>query len=105
MARPDYRRLYGTKRWFQLRARQLREQPLCKFCGDLGRVTPAAVVDHKQPHRGDEALFFDPDNLQSLCKPCHDGAKQQLEKSGTLRGCGLDGVPLDAAHHWRRAGG
>lgn len=105
MARPDYRRLYGTKRWFQLRARQLREQPLCKFCGDLGRITPAAVVDHKRPHRGDEALFFDPDNLQSLCKPCHDGAKQQLEKSGTLRGCGLDGVPLDASHHWRRAGG
>jgi 5-methylcytosine-specific restriction endonuclease McrA len=72
------------------------------MCTRRGIVTPANVVDHKRPHRGDEELFFDPDNLDSLCKPCHDGAKQEMEKSGTLRGCDLQGVPLDANHHWNR---
>lgn len=104
MARPEYRRLYGTKEWFRLRHHQLQAHRWCVFCAAVGRRTVATIVDHKTPHRGDEQLFFDPANLQSLCKTCHDGAKQQLEKSGTLRGCDLDGVPLDAGHHWNRRG-
>lgn len=32
----------------------------------------ASVVDHVIPHRGDKALFWDSDNWQPLCKPCHD---------------------------------
>lgn len=104
MAAAPYKHLYNTKRWYRLRYHQLRKEPLCVFCERLGKVTPATIADHVRPHRGDEALFFDGDNLQSLCKPCHDGAKQQLEKSGTLRGCGVDGVPLDANHHWNCVG-
>lgn len=106
MAAPGCKHLYNTKEWYRLRHHQLRARPLCALCTKLGKITPAVVVDHVKPHRGDQALFFDPTNLQSLCKPCHDGAKQQLEKSGTLRGCGLDGLPLDANHHWNagRAG-
>lgn len=70
------------------------------MCAKFGQVRAATVVDHIKPHRGDEDLFHDPANLQSLCKPCHDGAKQQLERSGVVRGCDLSGVPLDANHHW-----
>lgn len=102
MAAAPYKHLYNTKRWYRLRHHQLRAHPLCAMCAKLGKVTAATVADHVRPHRGDEALFFDEGNLQSLCKPCHDGAKQQMEKSGTLRGCSLDGVPLDANHHWNR---
>jgi 5-methylcytosine-specific restriction protein A len=29
-------------------------------------------VDHIVSHHGDEALFWDEDNLQALCKSCHD---------------------------------
>jgi len=36
------------------------------------RVAPATVVDHIEPHKGDEELFYDINNLQSLCKSCHD---------------------------------
>ncbi len=36
------------------------------------RITLATVVDHIKPHKGDERLFFDINNLQPLCKPCHD---------------------------------
>ncbi|WP_455275120.1 HNH endonuclease [Ralstonia thomasii] len=104
MATTEVKRLYGTKRWFRLRHRQLSLHPLCALCEKLGKVTPATIADHVTRHRGDETLFFDANNLQSLCKRCHDGAKQQLEKSGTLRGCDVDGIPLDAGHHWRAVG-
>jgi len=69
---------------------------------DRGKVTAATVADHKTPHKGDEGLFFDELNLQSLCKPCHDSAKQRLEKSGHLIGCDESGVPLDPGSHWHR---
>ena len=29
-------------------------------------------VDHIIPHRGDQKLFWDRNNWQALCKPCHD---------------------------------
>lgn len=37
------------------------------------------VADHVTPHRGQEAMFWDAGNLQSLCKPCHDRIKQREE--------------------------
>jgi 5-methylcytosine-specific restriction protein A len=57
---------------------QLCREPLCRMCRP--RLTPATVADHEAPHRGDAVLFWDPDNLQSLCKRCHDGDKQRIEK-------------------------
>lgn len=68
----------------------------------LGEMVGAEVVDHKIPHRGDLRLFLDPDNLQSLCKHCHDSHKQREERSGHLVGHGPDGLPLDPNHHWYR---
>jgi 5-methylcytosine-specific restriction endonuclease McrA len=67
-------------------------------------VTAATVVDHIVPHRGNEALFWSIDNWQPLCQPCHDGAKQELEQTGTLRGCDVDGIPVDPGHPWSVAG-
>ncbi len=100
-----HRRLYNTARWQRLRAAQLREHPLCRMHLALGQTVEARVVDHVTAHRGDEKLFFDGGNLQSLCKPCHDAHKQAQEHSadGVLRGAGLDGRPLDLAHPWHRA--
>lgn len=103
MAAAIYKHLYNTKRWYRLRHHQLVKQPLCEDCTSRGKTTAATIADHKRPHRGDEVLFFDPLNLQSLCKPCHDGAKQQFEKSGTVRGCDANGLPLDANHYWNKA--
>jgi 5-methylcytosine-specific restriction endonuclease McrA len=93
--------LYHSKQWHSLRVRQLKASPLCVMCGQLGNTVAATVVDHIKPHRGDESLFFNPANLQSLCKRCHDSAKQTLERSGVLIGCGADGTPLDPNHHWK----
>lgn len=102
MAKADWHYLYNTKEWKQLRLAQLRACPLCAYCLASGKTESANIADHKKPHKGDRKLFFDPTNLQSLCKTCHDAAKATLERSGVLPGCGLDGLPLDPAHHWRR---
>jgi len=59
-------------RWRRYRERFLREHPLCVECLRAGRATPATVVDHIRPHKGDYGLFWDPANHQALCKQCHD---------------------------------
>ena len=38
----------------------------------LKKVVLATVVDHIIPHRGDQRLFWDQTNWESLCKECHD---------------------------------
>lgn len=74
-----------TWRWHKARTAFLRENPLCVMCRAEGRTTEAQVVDHIVPHRGDEKLFWDRSNWQSLCKPHHNSDKQMLEKSGETR--------------------
>lgn len=58
--------LYSSLKWKQLRQKHLREEPLCRVCGNK-----ATEVDHLIPHQGDINLFFNEDNLQSLCHNCH----------------------------------
>ncbi|WP_459061845.1 HNH endonuclease [Stenotrophomonas sp. PSU-St15] len=62
---------YGS-RWQRARATFLLRHPLCAECQRSGHVTVAAVVDHITPHKGNQALFWDTDNWQPLCKTCHD---------------------------------
>jgi len=50
-------------------------------CGRLECNTSLLVCDHIKPHRGDERLFWDPSNLQTLCKSCHDTVKQAAEQA------------------------
>jgi 5-methylcytosine-specific restriction enzyme A len=64
-AHPEWSALYHTARWRKLRAAHLKANPCCSRCPDT-----ATNVDHIMPHRGDEALAFDPGNLQSLCDRC-----------------------------------
>ncbi|WP_341774765.1 HNH endonuclease [Burkholderia gladioli] len=85
--------------WQKLRAAHLKAHPHCVFClRDLGMAgwSPEAVViecamrgvrepvgtigDHVVPHRGDDRLRLDPANVQTLCKPHHDGEKARIER-------------------------
>jgi len=45
--------------------------PVMSECFNDARVTAAALTDHIAPHRGDDALFWDEHNWQSLCRRCH----------------------------------
>ena len=74
---PDRLRGSATERgydakWRRARKRFLRSHPLCANCLSQGVLTPATVVDHIVPHRGDHRLFWDEQNWQPLCKACHD---------------------------------
>ena len=71
-------------RWNRARAVFLSEHPLCRECERQGVLTPATVVDHIQPHRGDYALFWDQENWQPLCATCH-GRKTIAEVNARAR--------------------
>lgn len=70
---------YG-RRWEKAREAFLIENPLCVECQKHGRYTPATEVDHIIPHRGDQNLFWDRKNWQSLCHSCH--SKKTAKEDG-----------------------
>jgi 5-methylcytosine-specific restriction protein A len=69
--------VYNTLTWRLLRLEKLRNQPLCEVCYSKGRIASAVDVHHLTPiSEGKnkfekQALGFDYDNLQSVCKECH----------------------------------
>jgi 5-methylcytosine-specific restriction protein A len=98
---------YHTPRWRKLRKAFLAANPLCRECLGRGIVTRATEVHHKQPHKGDESLFWDSDNWDVLCKPCHDAHTVDDGVFGhgpSLKGCDEDGMPISNAHAWNRNG-
>lgn len=79
-----HQRGYDSK-WGKARVFYLRRHPLCVSCLKEGRTTPARVVDHVIPHNGDQGLFWDSANWQSLCDftspfNCH-GSKTARESN------------------------
>ena len=102
MSRPDlrspqatqYRGWYQLKAWQQARRIQLARSPLCKYCKQEGKVTPATVVNHIKPHKGDWHLFISADNHESTCSHHHNSLIQSYERTGRMAPViGLDGWP------------
>ena len=78
---------YKSKAWVAARRRALmRDNYLCQECLRNGRPTPLGVkpydhaVDHITPKV--KGGTDDPDNLQSLCAPCHDAKSEREAKEG-----------------------
>lgn len=65
---------YDSK-WTQARAGYLAKHTKCVRCG-----APSTVVNHKTPHKGDKKLFWDRNNWEAVCSPCHNGPIQSQEK-------------------------
>lgn len=96
--------LYRTARWQGIRRAQLAQEPLCAYCLAQGNTKLATVCDHVNGHPvGETEQGFWVGPFQSLCASCHNGAKQEQERHGTLRGGTTDGWPLDQNHHWNRS--
>lgn len=89
---------YG-RRWRNYRLAWLNEHSCCgdrldgpsaehSLCVADGIATSAPlrrmVVDHIAPHRGDETMFWDRRNHQTLCEPCHN-RKTAVEDGGFVR--------------------
>ncbi len=76
---------YNTARWQKLRQIVLkRDRWTCQRTGELcigkGNEPNAPVINHKKPHRGDETLFWDIDNLELVAKHVHDSLIQSEER-------------------------
>ena len=73
----QFQDIYQDKRWKRLRAWKIRENPLCEECLKEDRTRQTEEVHHIIPidlnasKERQEALAFNPDNLQSLCIECH----------------------------------
>ena len=86
ISKHDYHRpwkhLYNTTRWRKLRDAILRRDPICTDGVVCEKRAASTVADHKIDHRGNLQLFYDPNNLRGVCKPCHD------TKTGSSHGGG-----------------
>lgn len=77
---------YHSARWEKLRTEVLvRDLYQCQHTGVLltgkAPAPDSPVVHHKVPHKGDERLFWDIDNLEAVSKEWHDSVAQRLENS------------------------
>ncbi|WP_347268818.1 HNH endonuclease signature motif containing protein [Paracoccus sp. (in: a-proteobacteria)] len=89
---------YGAA-WDRLRVAILtRDKWLCQECMRQGRARPLGVLprDHAVDHITPKAQggSDDPDNLQSLCDPCHTAKTARDEGWARPREVGLDGYPV-----------
>lgn len=81
-----WRAWYKTARWRALRQEVLiRDAYTCRrtgvVCGGKYPAPDSPVVNHKRPHRGSEALFWDITNLETVSKAVHDSTIQREEQS------------------------
>ena len=85
-ARLAWRAWYKTARWQRLRWQVLvRDGFTCAMCGRVEGKTALLVCDHVERHGGDPDRFWG-GPFQTLCKPCHDGAKQRQEAAAARGG-------------------
>lgn len=68
-------------RWLRYSKRYLALHPICVECHKAGKFVRSQCVDHIEPHKGNERLFWDADNHQALCNSCHS-RKTVMEDGG-----------------------
>ena len=85
---------YNTVQWRKLRRMALNSDPFCRYCAELGKVTPSVIADHIKPVRTNPELAFDLGNLQGLCFDCHNSVKAREERTGKRIGCDVEGNPV-----------
>jgi 5-methylcytosine-specific restriction endonuclease McrA len=94
---PKIAQKYKSKRWQKLREKKLILNPLCERCNKADIKEPAYIVHHKEYitdlNYEDDDVFFNIENLESLCKKCHNkehfGEKQdyRFDEEGNLIKC------------------
>lgn len=94
----QFRKLYHTARWRNIRKRQLQAFPLCERCLKKGYVVAATVCHHVDPKTKLSSATFYVGPFSSSCAPCHDQTEQQVERIGYSTEVGEDGWPTDENH-------
>jgi len=99
-------KLYSTAAWKRLRKSHLSRFPLCVSCETMGKLTFANTVDHIVPISAGGPAFPSHDGLHSYCAACHSRKTARGVEAGAVRtrkpikGCDINGHPLDPAHPW-----
>ena len=75
--RRDLEAFYNSRPWRNLSAAFKQAHPLCATCEAEGRVTVADQVHHIKELRDHPEFAMDWDNLQSLCRPCHNKQRRK----------------------------
>lgn len=69
-------------RWQKASKSFLGSNPLCLYCTRRGLTTPATLVDHNPPHRGDMKQFWNVATWTPACKECHDFITPKYDGGG-----------------------
>ena len=95
------KRLTGRKLQ-RLRRYVFARNPLCVLCEARGFTRPAVELDHITPisQGGSDRL----DNLQGLCRACHDSKTRRDLGYKDSGACDVAGHPLDPHHPWNATG-
>ena len=65
-------------KWHKARTTYIKRNPLCVHCLAEGKTVAGSDVDHIIRHKGQaDPLFWDRNNWQTLCKPCHSRKTRQ----------------------------
>jgi 5-methylcytosine-specific restriction enzyme A len=76
-----WRRWKDTARWKRMRLQVfVRDGFVCCKCGKVEGDSSKLTADHITPHRGNEALFWDISNVQTVHTTWHNANKQQEEQ-------------------------
>jgi 5-methylcytosine-specific restriction protein A len=97
-------RVYDTARWRRLRLLKLAHNPLCQECKRLNLLTIATTIHHLVDISKGGPPLPTLDQLQSLCKRCHDEITNARQRGveRVAKGCDADGLPLDRDHPFYR---
>lgn len=92
---PEVFKKYNCKRWRLLRKQKILLDPFCERCLLNGIYNATYIVHHKeyvtQENFMDDNVFYNIDNLESLCLACHNkehfGEKQNyfFDEEGNIR--------------------
>lgn len=78
----EIRRQYNSNRWRTLRVHILDRDPFCVRClrAEPPLRTPSTTVNHIKKARDFPEMFFDDNNLEGVCAPCHSSDIQAEER-------------------------
>lgn len=69
-----------TPRWDKAAATFKARHPYCLGCAAIGKQVATEVVDHVEPHKGDQVKFWNTAQWQPSCRWHHDVIKPRLER-------------------------
>ena len=73
---PDIAKKYKSKKWQKIRKQKILLSPFCERCLKEGKYNSTYIVHHKEYitdfNYFDDSVFFNLDNLESLCLDCHN---------------------------------